>query len=67
MKPFDPYCKRSPSQIEEYVRNMDDDPDPDRYVIENEGTYNPESGHFACTDCYIKLGMPSSPRGWRAP
>jgi hypothetical protein len=37
------------------------------YVRSGEGTYNHENGHFLCTPCYIKAGMPSSPRGWRAP
>ena len=37
------------------------------YVRRGEGTYNRDNGHFLCTPCYIKAGMPSSPRGWRAP
>ena len=32
--------------------------DVDTYVRENEGTYNPDTGYFYCTDCYIKIGMP---------
>jgi hypothetical protein len=31
------------------------------YVIEEEGTYNQENGHFFCTYCYIKNGEPSKP------
>lgn len=37
------------------------------WIWENEGTINPSNGHFACTDCYIRIGQPSSPRGWVAP
>lgn len=40
---------------------------PDEYVRYNEGTYNPENGHYLCDTCYIKAGMPSSPYGWVAP
>jgi hypothetical protein len=40
---------------------------PEQYVSAEEGTLNRENGHFACTTCYIKMGMPSSPRGWKAP
>lgn len=39
----------------------------DQWIRQNEGTYNPSNGHFACTDCYIKIGQPSSPQGWVAP
>jgi hypothetical protein len=40
---------------------------PEQVVREQEGTFNPRNGHFLCTDCYIKAGMPSSPVGWHAP
>ena len=32
-----------------------------------DGTYNPENGHFLCMECYIGAGMPSSPDGWTCP
>ena len=60
-------CGRSPNEIDEYVQNPDDDPDPDHFVRQNEGTFNPANGHFTCTECYIRCGMPSSPVGWVAP
>ena len=60
-------CGRSPREIIEYIENPDDDPDPIHYVKHNEGTYNRNNGHFACTECYIKMGMPSKPGGWIAP
>jgi hypothetical protein len=37
------------------------------YVRAEEGTYNPDTNHFACDECYIAIGMPSSRRGWKAP
>jgi len=46
-------CGKSPTEIEEYVHNPEEDPDPIRFVRENEGTYNRENGHFLCTECYI--------------
>jgi hypothetical protein len=61
------YCKRNPEEIPDCVDNPEQDPDPTHFVIENEGTFNHGNGHFACTDCYIAIGMPASPRGWRAP
>jgi hypothetical protein len=38
---------------------------PDEYVWQEEGTLNRDTGQFACDGCYIKLGMPSGPNGWR--
>lgn len=38
----------------------------EQWVREEEGTYNAETGEFACDSCYISLGMPSSPMGWKA-
>lgn len=62
-------CNRTPSQIEEYIEAAaEDGMSPDAYVRSEEGTYNPANGHFACTLCYVKMGMPSAPGpGWRAP
>lgn len=37
------------------------------YVRQEEGTYNPETNRFACDGCYIAIGMPAAPGGWRAP
>lgn len=65
-------CGKSPSEIDEYVSAANErhsgvaDMTPDEYVWQEEGTLNRESGHFLCTDCYVKAGMPSSPRGWTA-
>lgn len=37
------------------------------FVLKDEGTLNLTNGHFACDSCYIKMGMPTSPQGWKAP
>jgi hypothetical protein len=70
MKP-DPVCigcSKHPNELEEYVLiAKEEGMTPDDYVRDQEGTYNPENGHFLCTPCYINAGMPSSPRGWKAP
>lgn len=72
-------CGKKPSEIEEY-RDLaaveypvehDDDIGilvDSRYFIESEeGTYNPDTNTFCCTFCYIAIGCPSTPNGWRAP
>lgn len=52
-------CARTPDQIAEYSSEMTDSGlDPNTYVCREEGTYNKENGHFYCTSCYIKAGMP---------
>lgn len=63
-------CNKSPEEIDEYIaiaENYGDGTTPTQFVKEEEGTYNPKNGHFTCTKCYIKMGQPSSPTGWRAP
>jgi hypothetical protein len=70
-------CHRAPGEIDEYVRAAaevnEDEPHhsvpmtPERYVRKEEGTLNRQNGHFACTECYMKMGMPVAPHGWVAP
>ena len=61
-------CNRTPEEIEEYSPEMTEtDMSPTDYVIAEEGTFNDQNGHFACTACYIAIGMPTSRRGWVAP
>lgn len=68
MKPICAYCKKPPAEIEEYIEGAAaHETTPDDYVRREEGTFNPANGHFACTECYIAIGMPSSPTGWIAP
>lgn len=62
-------CGKRPAEIQEYVESAEfDEVTPEAFVEECEGTYNPNTGYFCCTDCYIAIGCPSAPgRGWRAP
>lgn len=61
-------CNKPPAELDEYSGVAEiEDMSPDDYVWEEEGTLNRENGHFLCTDCYVRAGMPSTPRGWVAP
>jgi len=61
-------CGKKPEEITEYIEAaVANDTTVEDYVKTEEGTYNKENGHFCCTDCYIKIGMPSSDFGWIAP
>lgn len=61
-------CGKTPSQLDEYVdMGRVEGMSPEDYCWEEEGTLNRENGHFLCTNCYVKAGMPSSPRGWVTP
>lgn len=62
-------CGKSPSEIGEYiVSGAENGMTPDDYVWEEEGTLNRANGHFACTECYIEMGMPTGVgRRWVAP
>ncbi len=68
LEPFCIGCNKKASELEEYVEiAKEEGMTPADYVREEEGTYNPSNGHFLCTPCYVKAGMPSDPRGWVAP
>jgi hypothetical protein len=61
-------CGKSPSELDEYIdMGQVEGMTADEYCWQEEGTLNRENGHFTCTVCYVKAGMPSSPRGWTAP
>lgn len=61
-------CGKRPDELEEYTGvSQEEECTPDEYVRAEEGTYNRENGHFLCTPCYVKEGMPSSPTGWVTP
>lgn len=65
-QPFDPYCQRPAAAIDEIVVGAaDEGVSPDAYAA-MEGTFNEQTGEFACLGCYIDLGMPSSAAGWKA-
>ena len=52
-------CHKEPNEIPEYVSMAKIERlTPGEYVREQEGTYNPNNGHFWCTECYIREGMP---------
>lgn len=52
-------CLKLPEQLDEYSSEAAYlGITPDEYVEDEEGTFNPDTNHFYCTDCYIKLGMP---------
>lgn len=63
-------CGKEPNEIDEYINEgVVNDMTPGEFVRTEEGTYNSLNGHFACTDCYIKMGSPGGrfPRNWVAP
>lgn len=55
-------CHNEPKDIEEYVFQPIIYPQyydsPEDYVRKEEGTFNPKTELFYCTDCYVKIGMP---------
>lgn len=53
-------CGKSPYEIMEYVHicKAEGYESPEEFVRQEEGTFNPSTGLFWCTDCYIKAGMP---------
>ena len=69
----EPYCFRCgkpASSFGEYFGQCDDEFTPipaADYVRQEEGTYNAATNRFACDGCYIAIGMPAGPDGWRAP
>ena len=77
VEPFDPKCGRFARDMLEIDWALADGESDevaeatpeqrDAYIREEEGTYNPENGHFLCDNCYIAVGMPSGPNGWRCP
>jgi len=66
IRPYDPYCERYAEDME-YIDNWrEEDETRSEYIMNNDGTYDPATGFFACDRCYIMLGQPSSPQGWKA-
>lgn len=65
--PFDPLCKKEPSELN-YAGFKTLDQTDDEYVMAEEGTYDPASGFFLCDDCYLRSGQPSGsyPNRWTA-
>jgi len=78
--PYDPMCGRFardmpeldnawPMSEEELNRVPEDERGDLRayFIITNDGTFNPDNGHFLCMGCYIQAGMPVAPHGWVCP
>lgn len=70
------YCAALPEDLAEYDDCRDRDETTGEWLESRtaacrreEGTLNSENGHFACSECYIKLGMPVRKDGhrWTAP
>jgi CYTH domain-containing protein len=53
-------CNKKPDEISEYTDMVKagDYKTAEEAVKCEEGTYNPKTGAFYCTSCYIKVGMP---------
>lgn len=52
-------CGKQPHEIEEYVYYAkENEMTPEEFVWQQEGTYNPETQLFYCTECYFRVGMP---------
>lgn len=64
-------CHKPAADLEEYqgLARENGYESPAAAVWAEEGTFNPETNTFACTDCYIAIGMPSRPYpdSWKAP
>ena len=61
-------CGLNPQELDEYiVAGAEENMSAVDYVLNFEGTLNPENNHFLCTPCYIDAGMPSSANGWICP
>lgn len=62
-------CDRGPEEIPEYhdLAKIEKYPTATAACYSEEGTLNYTNGHFACTSCYINMGMPTAPGGWKAP
>lgn len=53
-------CGKTPEQLIEYNMLAEEEgySSAEEAVINEEGTYNPDTKMFYCSSCYIKAGMP---------
>lgn len=52
-------CGFRPQELKEYiVEGQINSCTPEEFVAQEEGTYDPETGTFLCTNCYLKAGAP---------
>lgn len=65
------YCGKTPDELPEYSEIIKDQKDyygsPADFVMKEEGTLDRSTGAFCCTDCYVKIGCPTEPVGWKTP
>ncbi|MEE8262763.1 MAG: hypothetical protein V3R83_09905 [Gammaproteobacteria bacterium] len=63
------YCGKAPEELPEYSLKGQEDyyGSPADFVMKEEGTLDRSTGAFCCTDCYVKIGCPTEPVGWKAP
>lgn len=65
-------CHKTPEEIAEYISGALLESEfetiitPTVWMQQNEATYNPRVNKFACTECYIAMGQPVAPGGWKA-
>ena len=54
-------CGKTPEELMEYKMMAEEEgyASAEEAVRKEEGTFNPATGLFWCTDCYVKAGMPS--------
>lgn len=56
-----PECKKDPTELKEIQFHAEQEEMSEfQFIKEMDGTYCKHTGLFLCTDCYIKLGMPSN-------
>jgi hypothetical protein len=52
-------CGKRPEEIGEYINaGKVEGISPSKFIVREEGTYNPKNGLFYCTSCYVGEGMP---------
>jgi hypothetical protein len=64
-------CNKQPKYLDDFADWKDEGYNSaDDMCRQEEGTYNRSNGHFLCTPCYIRAGMPANPHpgpNWIAP
>ena len=58
-------CRKTAAEVVDKVY-LEEGETPDHFIRVNEGTFYPPTERFLCDACYIAVGMPSSPTGWKA-
>ncbi len=58
-------CRKVPAEVVDRAW-LEEGELAEHYILVNEGTLDRATGAFLCDECYIAVGMPSSPTGWKA-